>query len=681
MNFPIQNEVLENQPVYGDLYNFFSNDEVEWMSSISKLKSMNSRKSQAKQFMQKHPNLKELEVYLNTEILKGEINWYIVALAAFGRIRLDIGILSEISISRRDMLMLRYSPIINFEFIKKFQDTAKHIGYADSTISIFLVPNLIRITLYYQKPVDRVVENFEELFRKLININGLANKLCIRGISNVLSEIGYSEHVKNILKAAIVDEYQKSFINEEKRELEECLNEYADFLKGSHSHRTYVTEMSHLRAVLNYLYKFQPNINRLSDINNKVIVEFIKNQQEIINCFGRKNKNATINHRIQALQKMLMHFKRFGKYYITDNIITKYDYLREPKTYPKYIAKKDIFRVILAVKNAIKNEVYSSQLQELYIILVIIDTGRRISEVRHLKYNCLINGKVIFHKTKNGKPSYQTVGETTINAILKSKEYASKIKKQIYSDFDKQKIRRLFPSMKKLGRTLISGEAVSNVFKKIQIGNGIVDDKNDPLYTLHDNKRNFVTNMLAANVGPEEIAKHLNQNINTLLPYEVNNEIAIETLKIVQSKRLLLGESFDNRTNNEDENNEIIKLINNTDVVIRHKENLIQYINRPQDAFPLFMGMCTDNDNVDVCGDLVCMACETYKPENIDEFEKYAIKVLRYANEHKRFGNMKKVESQLFKALNNVYMGIENISHNSFKQKIKEIKREAKTII
>ncbi|WP_429080732.1 tyrosine-type recombinase/integrase [Brassicibacter mesophilus] len=454
------------------------------------------------------------------------------------------------------------------------------------------------------------------------------------------------------------------------------VKEYLDHLNIEYSFKTYEVEKSHLKKFFEFLTTNFPQIQKIRDLNNDVVIKFIQTQKEVINIRGTKNTNATINHRVQALEKMLKYHRDNGKYQIPDNVTTKYDYLREPKKYPKYESKEEIFRVIIAIKEALKDKKYEEEFQELCVLLILIDSGRRVHEVLTLKYNCLRKGRVVFHKCKHRKTTIPIVGETTLNAIRIAKEYSRKINKMIYSKYDQFKVRRLFPSKNTKGRTLLSRDSVDQLFKLIQIENSIVDNSGKPMYTLHDNKRNFVTNLLAAKVTPEEIAQYLNQNTNSLLPYEVNNEFAITTLKSVEERGLLIGESDSNQKSNEQ--NPILELIQNVDIVSRHKENLLHSINNTKDTVPLFLGICVDNTNVEVCGDLVCMACEEYRTDNIEEFEKYAIRLFRFIYQNRRHNSTKKIENQLYKALENIYLNIENTKIKDYEVKIKRLKKEAR---
>lgn len=153
--------------------------------------------------------------------------------------------------------------------------------------------------------------------------------------------------------------------------------------------------------------------------------------------------------------------------------------------------------------------------------------------------------------------------------------------------------------------------------------------------------------MNAAGIKPERIAEFLCQEIDTLIPYEVSNQMAVETLKRVEEKGLLIGKSF-NKTKKE-EKNPILLLLDNFDVVQKNKENFIQKINNPKEAMSLSLGECMEPSNYDVCGDLFCMACDEYNPNNLEEAYEFGIKMMKfcYVNKRKNIMNLKSILSML----------------------------------
>lgn len=605
--------------------------------------------------------------------VKGEEipHWYLLKLIEYKRISVNIEVLIRMRIRREDAL-LGNSKLINLNFIERFEEKGiESMKYSKVRVKKSVTIALIRALLYYQIPVENFVGKAKEFIELIENKVSGNYKRDILNAINILIQMGYEVNY-SFNKEPKLTITGDLLVNPHK-EIRESIEEYVRSLQSEKSIRSLRTLSSHLRTFFNFLYKEYPEVNKLSKLTNKHIEEFISNQKKSKNFMSKRNTNATINNRIYTLKQMLEFFRRRNTYNIPNNIISKYDVLKEPKTYTKSTSQSEILKLIKAIQSV---DTYGKFMQHKMALIILIDTGRRIHEVLSLELNCLRNGKVYFHKTKNNSPGWQIVGEATINAIRTLKEYANNIKSPLYSYLDGKIKRRLFPSKYRKGTSILSIDAVSDFFNKIQVENNIVNDNGKPKYTIHDNKRNFVSCMLEAGVEPQEISSFLKQNINSLVPYEVNNQKAIETLKKIEQKGLLIGNSYHKEIKKYD--NPITKLLEDIDVVTRNKNNLIFKINNPKETMPLALGNCIDNSNFEICGDLVCLACSEFKTDSLEDFRKYAIKMYKYIYTYKRNNRVKKIEEKLNKALRKVYVKLNLNENKTFQDEIKEIKKIAR---
>lgn len=183
--------------------------------------------------------------------------------------------------------------------------------------------------------------------------------------------------------------------------------------------------------------------------------------------------------------------------------------------------------------------------------------------------------------------------------------------------------------------------------------------------------------MLAAGVKPEEISKFLRQDVDSLIPYEVNNEIAIETLKKVEKKGLLMGKSFQKNSAIQ-EGNPIIDLLKDVNVIERNKQNMILKINNPKEVLPLSPGSCVDYNNFEICGDLICLACDEFRSDSLDDFYSYATKVCKYIYKYKRDKQIIKFEKKLLVALEKAYGNLLLDKKESFDIVIKKVRKIAR---
>lgn len=677
----INKESLE--PKVGLGYQHLDESEIRYLNGnnpISRDKLHFFRK-----FKVRYSNLKELESNLCPKKItanKGNNyfpHWYILRLIEYKRVSVDYLTLDSLRIKRSSLLTVN-SYLIDLVFIEKFESLAiEKLKYAKDYVQRNLTITLIRGMLFYQLKIDDFIKEIVKFYNEIDNLvtKGTiysGNRRDVSNIINVLKQMKYDIDFDLQKSPSIIATGE--LLKSRHKEFRNALNEYAEFLKSSNKMiRTISTELSHLREFFNFLNDCYPDISRFLNLNNSHIREFIKEQKSKINIQKKHNTNETINHRLEALRSMLNYYNNMGKYTTRKNIITKYDLLKETNTYPVYRSEKEIFKLINTVIN--DKPTTDTHKQCRLCLIILIDTGRRVHEVLCLNYNSLEGNNVYFHKTKQNEPTWQNVGEATINSIKELKEeYARNIKSGIYSRYDNMTMRRLFPSYKYKGTAILSKDTVSRYFDKIQIENGLIDDKGEPIYTIHDNKDNFVSNLLGAGVSAEGIAKFLNQKTDSLLPYEVNNQAAVNTLKRVEEKGLLIGDSYNKDL--EEDDSEIVSLLREVDVINRNKQNLILKINNPKEAMPLAMGYCTDYTNFEICGDLICLACDEFETDSYEEFLRYALKMYNYIYQFRRDEVVKSIEDRLLGALEKVYNKLDVTHKKEFKIVIREIKKEAR---
>lgn len=153
---------------------------------------------------------------------------------------------------------------------------------------------------------------------------------------------------------------------------------------------------------------------------------------------------------------MIDYLRISKKYEIPKNIISNYDKLKEPVKVYKYISKEQIIKLSDAIKGINENK----YMQYKMVLILTLDTGRRIHEILCLEYDCLVGNIIYFDKTKQGERYQQVAGEASMKAILKLKEYAKKIERELYSQYDGRMCRRLFPSMYKNGLSILSEDSI-----------------------------------------------------------------------------------------------------------------------------------------------------------------------------------------------------------------------------
>lgn len=660
-------------------YQHLTEEEINFLYECDK--SINSKITLSNRFKDQYKNLMEFEKQVNLDFIEKNKyrdsfpSWYIFRLIEYGRIHIKLEAFLSIRIMRGNILNVK-SRLIDLDFISKFEDTAiNKLGYSkeyvEKTITIGLVKFLIYMEVTEVDLTAKIYKYKMALDKKLdLGLIKGKQKEIMLPIATVLREMGYRIDIEKFRNTNTIITYD--ILEDLSPGQTKAVELYKEVLQTK-SKSYYRGELSHIRSFLEFLNNNYGNIDEISKLNNQHITKYLEFQKCETNIRGKKNDNNTINNRIKAINRMLKFLKSTGKYNIEHNIITKYDRLRETENFHRYVSEDEIAKLVYSILNANVEEKYE---QHRAILTILLDTGRRIHEVLVLDFNCYKDGQVFFHKTKKGESNWQEVGETTINAIRVLKKYASKINTPIYSKIDGLTIRRLVPSKHYKGRYIISKETISDYFEKFQIKHNIINEGGTHKYKLHDLKRIFVSSLTNAGVSPEATAKFLDQDVNNIVPYEISNALPISTLKKVEKKGLLIGGGYNNNVIAKE--SQIEATLNEIDIVTRNTINLISKINNPSETLPQFLGYCIDNTNYETCGDLICIACDEFTTDSLEEFTKYAKKMYRYIYSYKRKEFTRKIEKRLMETLEKCYYNIKGESQNDFYEVIREIKKNAR---
>lgn len=622
-------------------------------------------------FREKISDLKKFERKLESEEITDEFikkyNLSIIILAYFNRMYIPKKRIFSLIINCKDLINideeLKYiRSRFNYILVEVF-------GYSKGWVrQIFC--EVIRLRLFYHKPVKLCSENIEEY---LLLAPNYIYKCSIKTMFRFLSEIEYIE-VEDSL-----------FLREEKVTLQSkncsiefnnITNEYLLQVKNTKARKTLRATRSNLKNFFDFMQEKLSNINEFSEIKNRHIKMYVKYLQEKKTYRGQNISPSTINARLEELQKLFRYVEEHFEGVDSLNIISRYDKVKEYNNFPKLISKKDMLRLIRAI-GEIDEERY---LQEKLILILMLDTGRRFHEVRVLSYSCLQgDNHIFFHKTKTGGAINQKVGPTCINAVLNAQKLCNHINKEIFSKVDNKKVRRLFPSIKDKCRTIVGEKAVADVFRDIQVKSGIVDHNNKPLFTLHDNKRNFISNMESAGISAPQIAKLINQNIKTIAQYEVRNDKATQILKEIEEKKVLVGKYEEHANKIEREN--IFNVLSQNDIIERNKINLIEKIQNPKEVIPLPFGECTQIENIVLCGQLFCIACENYKlftDNDKEQFERFCFKFYIHIYMYKKNEKLKEIYNKFEQICKNVLINNNMIDTSNYKKYVNSIKKRAR---
>lgn len=666
------NNIEENKIIITKTKRYIHLTKSEITNFTKKYATNSSRIIEYKKFQLEFRDLKEFEIKLWKKDLPKDFintfNWSIMVLAYYNRITIPANIIFKITIHLYEFNKIDDEIIyLEGEFNKILHEK---YNYSKSYIRSILCL-IIRMKLFYQKSIKSCCENINE-YLELVNEYS-SNKHLAKAIVRFLNEIGYIKVEDNFfIREECTDLNSKNTSSEFKR----YLNNYLIEILNTKALKTFRSTKSHLKSFFDFMEAKFPCINKIEELNNEHIREYINYLKITETYFKKPISPATINARLEECAKFFSYIERNVISIDSLKIITKYDKVREHKTLPKYVSKKDVLRLLEAI-NKIDEEKY---IQEKLIIILMVDTGRRFHEVRVLSHSCLKDGNFIyFHKTKTGSTLMQKVGVLSVKAVLKAQKICSNINKEIYSKDDNMKIRRLFPAIKDKFRIIVGKRSVEKLFKDIQIKSGIVDYNNKPLFTLHDNKRNFISNMESSGVTAAEIAKLLNQSIETIAQYEVRNDKAIKVLKKIEEKGTLIGKEKEGNIKIEEER--IYGILNQQEIIQKNRLNLIEKIQNPKEVVPLPLGQCTQIENILFCGQVFCMACDNYTlvtDNDKEAFKQFCEKFYIHMYMYRRDERIKEIHKKFEEITKKVLTTNKIVDEINFNKYINEIKKQSR---
>lgn len=670
------------EPEYGLKYTHLTYQDMVYITQHNGCHTK-TRYEKIKSLISRNKDLKKFEEYICDVSKLNSVDHspysYILNLALYGRINISFKVMRKILPYNLNEVCYEGSPFIDSEFIERFKNKGKDLKYNAEVVQRGIV-EIVAILLFFNGTSNEIPHIFDE-YIKLSNQNDNKTNVNAPVLYTILTNMGYE---LNNYEVKVNPNKKRQFIAPNmSQEFIEGLNKYMIWYSGKVSEKTAKCVRSNLMVFLNYIAGNFRFITKLNQITNEHIVGFKKHQLKNKNSTGKINSVSTINNRMEAVCNLWKYFIDENEYGISTNIVTIYDKLKEPKKYTKYIKKEDYTKLIKALKNVQSGEYFRLKI----IIVILLSTGRRIHEVLSLRYDCLnlINGKpnIYFHKLKHDKPPINIpISDKCKFFVLKAKELVKNYSIPLTSVYDNLNTRRLFVSIAHKGRGVLSLTAITRVFYKFQIENRIINEEGRPIFKIHDIKRTFVSNMLALGYSSVEVSKFLGQQISSLIPYEANNQKAMNILKLAEKKELLIGCSFVKEpiSGGEDTKlkSKIINLLKNTDVINRHKENLIYKVKNPGEVIPLALGECTDVSSTSECGSIICLACEEIFPDDINIIDAFILKMYKYIYANRRKKGIKDIEKQIVSVCHNIYINKEKMSEIEMKKHINLIKKKAR---
>lgn len=294
------------------------------------------------------------------------------------------------------------------------------------------------------------------------------------------------------------------------------------------------------------------------------------------------------------------------------------------------------------------------------ILLLQLETGKRISELCILKRDCLRKNKygdthVKFHKTKNGKSSTSPLSSEGIKWIKQLQAVAPStpiaIETKVYSWGDDLIEYRLVSS--NFGNPL-DKDSVNLFLKNLQKKIWKSKNPNGQEFTTHDMRRMCATYLKLKGFNNEEIKNRLGQsNLQSQIPYQLTHPHShVEHFETIYEQGL--WDIEDNSTSEEDSTtfslNEVlhqsskyidINIDENPVLTLFEKvQHIVNTLDLPNDryihendinsGFPIGPHNCSANMNVKCHHtELKCFSCRFYKPDS-HKLNDHKAEVLRW---------------------------------------------------
>ena len=593
---------------------------------------------------------------------KRRVNLYtreINILASSGLIEIPIEYIFDVTIL--SVFMMKQCKEIEDFFYKAMELNKKYYNYDVMRIRCILT-EYVRINLFFGFDKRELSEEFGIYIEFLYKAKSLNKKNIASLFEKFMNELKIVDYK--------YEKIEKKSIKNKSEEFASYFERYIKEYSESKANKTCMTIKSHLKNFFDFLYKYYPKINQFNMLENKHIKEFCRVREEIDGV-----SNATINHGLDALKNFLYYVDNNSKLKLSvSDIITSYDKFKEYTTSVVYISKVDSKRLIKAIE-----KIDSKYRQEKLILYMLFITGRRFHEIQLLGYDCIDLDFLYIEKTKKGKKHKVKIDDLTIKFIKEAQRIVSQFDKPLFSPKDGMNKRRLFASEKNYFKNIVSDGSVKKVLKRAQIENGIINSKGEVLFTVHDLKRIAISNLESCGINIHDIAKLLDQSIETICRYESRNDLAFKTLKRVEEKGSLIGESDDEKLDGKKEY--IRELIESVDILKRNEYNLQAKLQEPENMIPLFLGSCTDIESIDACGSLFCATCKNFVFTCEDDVMKFEVFCQKFYRQQIRLRKVRKVSDMYKEAEQNIKKVMKeklNMSDLEIKKKINKIKKEVK---
>lgn len=267
---------------------------------------------------------------------------------------------------------------------------------------------------------------------------------------------------------------------------------YLQMIKSQYEQGTIAFNICHLKILKRFLDS--KNIQYLSQINQLTVEEFK------FTTSNSGKSNSTTNKELQLLKRVMNYAKSLKLY---DGDIFQYQKLREDTPETKYISIEEL--------NIINHSIGSLKLQNQIIVLILISTGIRRSELTKIliKNIDFQNKTILLTQTKTHKHRYAYIHDDLIEGVS---WLISKNKIYLFESDNNQQI---------------TPDSISSVLKRLGNKVGIKD------LSSHKLRHSFATYLIKNNVNIREVQELMGHtNISTTMRYLHNDKESVKNSSI-----------------------------------------------------------------------------------------------------------------------------------------------------
>jgi integrase len=490
-------------------------------------------------------------------------------------------------------------------------------------------------------------------------------------VKNSTVKVSYAKTTFYVLKCLGVFENNSKFtnpfkekfnysdhVNNNNKEVLDTFHKYVNYTKKTMYKKTSPKHEHEARVFLNWIWdEYGEEINTFNKFTFDLLSDYALWQKCKVNPKTQKVYSVpTVNGKLSRLKHFLFYLLETNK---LSNEWIGILHGQDAKFNNLFYADRNKLPEPIPIEDRRKIEeiIYSIDdlryFREKRMFKLLYLFGMRPSELLALKLNCIVGTRELpqlyIHRAKGFKERYVPLTQEGL-AVIKEMQQINNDSPTVYNEYDDQTCQRLFHEKGEVK----SQVTLNNIFKMLQVENGLVSLEGEAKYTLYVLRRIRITTWLEAGISEYEVAELVgHDDVDSHNSYIVSKEKRTQNAKKVYDnyykdfvEEIIETGRYTEQGDKEKENKEYIEKLKDTlmriDLKTINKMVLEEIYNDfPEYAIPLPCGNCLGKvlykHDFECEGmSLPCLECEELgvDEKDIQTFDEFVGKV--YLNLSKR---------------------------------------------